>query len=71
MTLLDALNKHNVDITFESLNSGREITKTYSLRALFKINQSPLSDKLLAYDVEAKEWEDIEKSTIREWSICE
>jgi hypothetical protein len=69
--LIEALEKYNVDITFNSLTSGREITKTYHLRTLFKINQNPLSEKLLVWAVRAEEWEDIEKSTIKKWSICE
>lgn len=71
MKLIEALEKYNVDITFNSLTSGREITKTYHLRTLFKINQNPLSEKLLVWSVRAEEWEDIEKSTIKKWSICE
>lgn len=71
MKLIEALEKYNVDITFNSLTSGREITKTYHLRTLFKINQNPLSEKLLVWAVRAEEWEDIEKSTIKKWSICE
>jgi hypothetical protein len=60
--LVEALRNGNVDITYESLNSGKTI---------FKVNVSLLSNKLIAYDVEAKEWEDIERSTIRKWSINE
>ena len=71
MKLIEALEKYNVDITFNSLTSGREITKTYHLRTLFKINQNPLSEKLLVWAVRAEEWEDLEKSTIKKWSICE
>jgi len=69
--LIKALQSGKVDITFESLNSGREITKTYTLNTLVKINVSTLSDKLIAYDIEGREWEDIERSTIRKWSVCE
>lgn len=71
MKLVEALRKGNVDITYESLNSGKEITKTYTLKTIFKVNFSLLSNKLIAYDVEAREWEDIEKSTIKKWSINE
>tara|TARA_R110000822_G_scaffold13196_1_gene47031 strand:- start:216 stop:431 length:216 start_codon:yes stop_codon:yes gene_type:complete len=69
--LVEALRKGNVNITYESLNSGKEITKTYTLKTIFKVNFSLLSNKLIAYDVEAREWEDIEKSTIKKWSINE
>jgi hypothetical protein len=67
--LVEALRNGNVNITYESLNSGKE--KTYTLKTIFKVNVSLKSDKLIAYDVEAKEWEDIERSTIKKWSINE
>ena len=70
MKLVDALQKGNVDITYESLNSGKEITKTYTLKTIFKVNVNLKSDKIIAYDVKAKEWEDIERSTIKEWRVC-
>lgn len=69
MRLVDALQKGNVDITYESLNSGKEITKTYTLKTIFKVNVNLKSDKIIAYDVKAKEWEDIERSTIKKWSV--
>jgi hypothetical protein len=69
--LEQALRNGNVSITYSSLNSGKEITKTYTLKTIFKVNCSLKSDKLIAYDIEAKEWEDIERSTIKNWSICE
>ncbi len=71
MKLEQALRNGNVDITYESLNSGKEITKTYTLKTIFKVNCSLLSNKLIAYDVKAREWEDIERSTIKNWSINE
>ena len=71
MSLVEALRKGNVDITYESLNSGKDITKTYTLKTIFKVNVSLKSNKLIAYDVQAKEWEDIERSTIKKWSINE
>ena len=70
MKLVDALQKGNVDITYESLNSGKEITKTYTLKTIFKVNVNLKSDKIIAYDVKAKEWEDIERSTIKKWRVC-
>jgi hypothetical protein len=69
--LIEALRNGNVNITYESLNSGKEITKTYTLKTIFKVNVNLKSDKLIAYDVEAKEWEDIERSSIKKWSINE
>jgi hypothetical protein len=69
--LVEALQKGNVDITYESLNSGKEITKTYTLKTIFKVNVNLKSDKIIAYDVKAKEWEDIERSTIKKWSVCD
>lgn len=71
MKLVEALRNGNVSITYDSLSSGKEITKTYTLKTIFKVNCSLKSDKLVAYDVEAKEWEDIERSTIRKWSVNE
>lgn len=71
MKLVDALRKGNVDITYESLKTGREITRTYTLKTIFKVNVNLKSDKIIAYDVKAKEWEDIERSTIKKWSINE
>jgi hypothetical protein len=61
--LVDALQKGNVDITYESF------TKTYTLKTIFKVNVNLKSDKIIAYDVKAKEWEDIERSTIKKWSV--
>ena len=69
MNLIDALLKGEVDITFKSLNSGKEITKRYTLNTCFKVPQNSQSNKLLAFDILAKEWEDIEKSTIVGWSV--
>ena len=71
MSLVEALRKGNVDITYESLNSGKDITKTYTLKMIFKVNVHAKSNKLIAYDVKAKEWEDIERSTIKKGSINE
>lgn len=71
MKLEQALRNGNVSITYSSLNSGKEITRTYTLKTIFKVNCNLKSDKLIAYDIEAKEWEDIERSTIKNWSICE
>lgn len=68
MKLVEALKKGNIRITYDSLISGREITRTYTLKTILKVNCSLESDKLIAYDVEAKEWEDIEKSTIKNWA---
>lgn len=65
--LVQQLKTGNVDITFESLTSGREITNTYTLKTLFKLNINNNSEKILAYDVERREWEDIEVSSIKKW----
>lgn len=65
--LVQQLKTGNVDITFESLTSGREITNTYTLKTLFKLNINNSSEKILAYDVERREWEDIEVSSIKKW----
>jgi len=70
MNLIDALLKGEVDITFKSLNSGKEITKTFTLNTCFKVPQNPKSDKIVGYNPIAKEWEDIHKSTIIEWKVA-
>lgn len=70
MSLIEALRKGKVDITFKSLTSGQEITKTFTLNTCFKVPQNPQSDKIVGYNPIAKEWEDIQKSTIIEWKIA-
>ena len=70
MSLIEALRKGKVDITFKSLTSGQEITKTFTLNTCFKVPQNPQSDKIVGYNPIAKEWEDIHKSTIIEWKIA-
>ena len=70
MNLIEALRKGKVDITFKSLNSGQEITKTLTLNTCFKVPQNPQSDKIVGYNPIAKEWEDIQKSTIIEWKVA-
>lgn len=70
MTLIEALRKGKVDITFKSLTSGQEITKTFTLNTCFKVPQNPQSDKIVGYNPIAKEWEDIQKSTIIEWKVA-
>jgi len=70
MSLIEALRKGRVDITFKSLTSGQEITKTFTLNTCFKVPQNPQSDKIVGYNPIAKEWEDIQKSTIIEWKIA-
>jgi hypothetical protein len=70
MSLIEALRNGKVDITFKSLTSGQEITKTFTLNTCFKVPQNPQSDKIVGYNPIAKEWEDIHKSTIIEWKIA-
>ena len=70
MTLIEALRKGKVDITFKSLNSGQEITKTFTLNTCFKVPQNPQSDKIVGYNPIAREWEDIQKSTIIKWKVA-
>ena len=70
MTLIEALREGKVDITFKSLTSGQEITKTFTLNTCFKVPQNPQSDKIVGYNPIAKEWEDIQKSTIIEWKVA-
>ena len=70
MTLIEALRKGKVDITFKSLTSGQEITKTFTLNTCFRVPQNPQSDKIVGYNPIAKEWEDIQKSTIIGWKVA-
>ena len=70
MTLIEALRKGKVDITFKSLTSGQEITKTFTLNTCFKVPQNPQSDKIVGYNPIAREWEDIQKSTIIKWKVA-
>ena len=70
MSLIEALRKGKVDITFKSLNSGQEITKTFTLNTCFKVPQNPQSDKIVGYNPIAREWEDIQKSTIIKWKVA-
>ena len=70
MSLIEALRKGKVDITFKSLTSGQEITKTFTLNTCFRVPQNPLSDKIVGYNPIAKEWEDIDKSTIVGWKVA-
>ena len=70
MSLIEALRNGKVDITFKSLTSGQEITKTFTLNTCFKVPQNPQSDKIVGYNPIAREWEDIHKSTIIEWKVA-
>ena len=70
MSLIEALRKGKVEITFKSLNSGQEITKTFTLNTCFKVPQNPQSEKIIGYNPIAREWEDIQKSTIIEWKVA-
>jgi len=70
MSLIEALRSGKVDITFKSLTSGQEITKTFTLNTCFKVPQNPQSDKIVGYNPIAREWEDIHKSTIIEWKVA-
>ena len=70
MSLIEALRKGKVDITFKSLTSGQEITKTFTLNTCFKVPQNPQSEKIIGYNPIAREWEDIQKSTIIEWKVA-
>ena len=70
MSLIEALRKGKVDITFKSLNSGQEITKTFTLNTCFKVPQNPQSEKIIGYNPIAREWEDIQKSTIIKWKVA-
>jgi len=61
--VVDSLNAGAVVITYKSLNSGREVKGTYTLKGKH-VGLNPNTDKLVAWDVENKKWEDIQIDTI-------
>ena len=69
--LRQKLETNIVLIRFQSLKSGREYEREYTLCEKYMEipnhinNQS--GDTLLCYDVEFQKWEDIEVSTILNW----
>ena len=68
--LISSLQDGIVLIRFQSLNSGKEYQREYTLSDKYipnKLNNQS-GDKLICYDVEFKKWEDIEVSTILNWT---
>jgi|TARA_B100000424_G_C22805164_1_gene431620 hypothetical protein len=68
--LISSLQDGIVLIRFQSLNSGKEYEREYTLSDKYipnKLNNQS-GDKLICYDVEFKKWEDIEVSTILNWT---
>ena len=68
--LISSLQDGIVLIRFQSLNSGKEYEREYTLSDKYipnKLNNQS-GDKLICYDVEFKKWEDIEDSTILNWT---
>ena len=67
--LISSLQDGIVLIRFQSLNSGKEYEREYTLSDKYipnKLNNQS-GDKLICYDVEFRKWEDIEVSTILNW----
>ena len=67
--LISSLQDGIVLIRFQSLNSGKEYEREYTLSDKYIPNkiQNQSGDKLICYDVEFRKWEDIEVSTILNW----
>ena len=67
--LISSLQDGIVLIRFQSLKSGKEYEREYTLSDKYipnKLNNQS-GDKLICYDVEFQKWEDIEVSTILNW----
>ena len=67
--IIQSLEKGEVEITFKSLKSGRNITEKCTLNKNltpkgFSIKQSLEAESILCYLTEKKRWEDIRKETI-------
>ena len=67
--IIQCLEKGEVEITFKSLKSGRNITEKCTLNENltpkgFSIKQSIEAESILCYLIEKKRWEDIKKETI-------
>jgi hypothetical protein len=67
--IIQSLEKGEVEITFKSLKSGRNITEKCTLNENltpkgFSIKQSLEAESILCYLTEKKRWEDIRKETI-------
>ncbi len=67
--IIQSLEKGEVEITFKSLKSGRNITEKCTLNENltpkgFSIKQSIEAESILCYLIEKKRWEDIRKETI-------
>ena len=68
--LISSLQDGIVLIRFRSLYSGKEYEREYTLSDKYIPNKldNQSGDKLICYDVEFKKWEDIEVSTILNWT---
>ena len=67
--IIQSLEKGEVEITFKSLKSDRNITEKCTLNENltpkgFSIKQSLEAESILCYLTEKKRWEDIRKDTI-------
>ena len=67
--IIESLEKGEIEITFKSLKSGRNITEKCTLNQNltpkgFSIKQSLEAESILCYLTKKKRWEDIRKETI-------
>jgi len=67
--IIQSLEKGEIEITFKSLKSDRNITEKCTLNENltpkgFSIKQSLEAESILCYLTEKKRWEDIRKETI-------
>ena len=67
--IIESLEKGEIEITFKSLKSGRNITEKCTLNENltpkgFSIKQSLEAESILCYLTKKKRWEDIRKETI-------
>ena len=67
--IIESLEKGEIEITFKSLKSGRNITEKCTLNKNltpkgFSIKQSLEAESILCYLTKKKRWEDIRKETI-------
>ena len=67
--IIESLEKGEIEITFKSLKSGRNITEKCTLNKNltpkgFSIKRSLEAESILCYLTKKKRWEDIRKETI-------
>lgn len=68
--LFKALEKNNVNITYETVNSKRQETIEASFSGI-AFKQNPKSDTIVVRDINTNTFQDIRMSTIRLWMIAD